>query len=218
MEEVIVVKEAQKNFGQYKVFENINVTFNKSTITGIVGRNGSGKTVLFKSILGFLMLDEGEIIVRGEKVGDDIDIVSNVGTIIESPGFLPNFTGFDNLWLLASINNKLSKEDVKKTIEKVGLDAISKKKVSQYSMGMRQRLGIAQAIMEDPDILILDEPMSGLDTDGVKLIRELLLNLKNQGKTIILASHSSDDINILCDAVYRLQDRRLSKESTINRD
>lgn len=218
MEEVIVVKEAQKNFGQYKVFENINVTFNKSTITGIVGRNGSGKTVLFKSILGFLMLDEGEIIVRGEKVGDDIDIVSNVGTIIESPGFLPNFTGFDNLWLLASINNKLSKEDVKKTIEKVGLDAISKKKVSQYSMGMRQRLGIAQAIMEDPDILILDEPMSGLDTDGVKLIRELLLNLKNQGKTIILASHSSDDINILCDAVYRLQDGRLSKESTINRE
>lgn len=218
MEEVIVVKEAQKNFGQYKVFENINVTFNKSTITGIVGRNGSGKTVLFKSILGFLMLDEGEIIVRGEKVGDDIDIVSNVGTIIESPGFLPNFTGFDNLWLLASINNKLSKEDVKKTIEKVGLDATSKKKVSQYSMGMRQRLGIAQAIMEDPDILILDEPMSGLDTDGVKLIRELLLNLKNQGKTIILASHSSEDINILCDAVYRLQDGRLSKESTINRD
>lgn len=218
MEEVIVVKEAQKNFGQYKVFENINVTFNKSTITGIVGRNGSGKTVLFKSILGFLMLDEGEIIVRGEKVGDDIDIVSNVGTIIESPGFLPNFTGFDNLWLLASINNKLSKEDVKKTIEKVGLDATSKKKVSQYSMGMRQRLGIAQAIMEDPDILILDEPMSGLDTDGVKLIRELLLNLKNQGKTIILASHSSEDINILCDAVYRLQDGRLSKESTINRE
>lgn len=209
---MIAVKDGQKSFGEHRVFDKVNLTINKGSIVGIVGRNGSGKTVLFKSILGLLMLDKGEIIVRGQVIGRDIGIVDNVGTIIESPGFLPNFTGFENLWLLASIKNILNKEDVKEVIDKVGLDPESKKKVSQYSMGMRQRLGLAQAIMENPDILILDEPMSGLDSEGVESIRNLLLTLKNQGKTIILASHSSEDIEILCDDVYRMQDGQLLKE------
>lgn len=212
MEEIMSVRDGRKNFGEFTIFSNVNLSIQKGSIVGIIGRNGSGKTVLFKSMLGLLMLDEGEISVRGNIVGRDIGIVNNVGSIIEAPGFLPNFSGFENLWILASIHKILTKEEVEEVIEKVGLDPKSKKRVSQYSMGMRQRLGIAQAIMEDPDILILDEPMSGLDSEGVVLIRQLLLSLKEEGKTIILASHSAEDIEILCDEVYRIQDGQLTRE------
>ena len=142
--------------------------------------------------------------VSGKVIGKDADIPDNVGLIIETPGFLPNYSGFKNLKLLACIKRKIDDKKIMETMERVGLDPKSKKHVNKYSLGMRQRLGIAQAIMEDPDILVLDEPMNGLDNEGVEEMRELFLNLRNEGKTILLASHNKGDIEYLCDTVREM--------------
>lgn len=201
---MIVLDSVSKSFKEQVALNKISATFEKGKIYGIIGRNGSGKTVLFKCICGFMNYDAGTITVNKQIIGKDIDIPDNVGIIIENPGFLPNYSGFKNLCLLACINNKISKEKIKVTIKKVGLDPDSKKHVSKYSLGMRQRLGIAQAIMEDPEILILDEPMNGLDNSGVKDIRNIIKGLREEGKTILLASHNSEDIKELCDTVYEM--------------
>ncbi len=137
-------------------------------------------------------------------IGKDVDIPSNVGVIIETPGFLPNYSGYNNLKFLAKIRNKIGKDEIRTAIKSVGLDPDDKKHVGKYSLGMRQRLGLAQAIMEDPEMLILDEPMNGLDKDGVKDMRQYLLDLKEQGKTILIASHSAEDIDVLCDTVCEM--------------
>ena len=178
--------------------------FEKGKIYGLVGRNGSGKTVLLKSICGFLPLTSGTIKVEGKVIGKDIEVPENIGIIIEEPGFLPQYSAKKNLKLLALLRNQISDAEIEGTLEKVGLDPKSKKKVGKFSMGMRQRLGIAQAIMENPRILILDEPTNGLDEVGVKEIRKLLLDLKNEERTIIIASHNAEDISTLCDQVYEM--------------
>ena len=203
-ENIITVENAVKKFKETTALNDVTINFEKGKIHGIIGRNGSGKTVLFKCICGFMQLTSGKIAVDGKIIGKDTDVPKNVGAIIEAPGFLPNYSGFRNLKLLAVINKKINDEKIKETMKIVGLDPESKKRVSKYSLGMRQRLGIAQAIMENPDILILDEPMNGLDNKGVEDIRKLLLNLKDEGKTIILASHSSEDIELLCDTVHEM--------------
>lgn len=176
----------------------------KGQIHGIVGRNGSGKTVLFKCICGLMHPEEGVIFVNGKRVGRDVDMPEDIGAIIEAPGFLPNYSGYKNLRFLANIRRKIGKEEILNVLKTVGLDPESRKHVGKYSLGMRQRLGIAQAIMEDPEILILDEPMNGLDNAGVQDIRALLLELKAQGKTILLASHNHEDIAALCDTVHEM--------------
>lgn len=203
-EYIISVKDATKDFKETRALDKVSVNFEKGKIHGIVGRNGSGKTVLMKSICGFMPLTSGIIYVNGKEIGKDIDVPQDVGIIIEAPGFLPNYNGYRNLELLASIQNKIKKEEIKLAIDKVGLDSKSKKWVGKYSLGMRQRLGIAQAIMENPSLLILDEPMNGLDKHGVADIRKLLLQLKEEGKTILLASHSTEDIDLLCDTVCEM--------------
>lgn len=201
---VIEVKNVVKKWENNTVLKSVELEVNNSEIVGIIGHNGSGKTVLMKCICGFITPDSGEITISGKRVGKDIDIPKNIGLIIETPGFLPNFSGFSNLWQLAKIRGKISKDDVRTIMKKVGLDPGEKKHVGKYSLGMRQRLGIAQAIMENPDILILDEPMNGLDKDGVADMRELFLQLKADGKTIIVASHNSVDIDVLCDRVFEI--------------
>lgn len=201
---VIEVKNVVKRWGNNTVLKSVNLDVERSEIVGIIGHNGSGKTVLMKCICGFITPDSGGITVSGKRVGKDIDIPKNIGLIIEAPGFLPNFSGFGNLWQLAKIRGKISKDEIRGVIKKVGLDPNEKKHVGKYSLGMRQRLGIAQAIMEDPDILILDEPMNGLDKNGVEDMRELLLQLKNDGKAIIIASHNSMDIDVLCNRVFQI--------------
>jgi len=208
---VIEVKNITKKWGNNTVLKSVNLTADCSEIIGIIGHNGCGKTVMMKCICGFISPDNGEIIVSGKRIGKDIDIPKNIGLIIETPGFLPNFSGFSNLWQLAKIRNKISKDDVRKVMKTVGLDPNEKKHVGKYSLGMRQRLGLAQAIMENPDILILDEPMNGLDKDGVSDMRQYLLDLKAQGKTIIIASHSAEDIDVLCDTVYEMDKGVLTK-------
>ena len=208
---VIEMKSVVKRWGNNTVLKSVDLEVNSSEIVGIIGHNGSGKTVLMKCICGFITPDSGEITVSGKRVGKDVDIPKNIGLIIESPGFLPNFSGFSNLWQLAKIRGKISKEEVRQVIEKVGLNPDEKKHVGKYSLGMKQRLGIAQAIMENPDILILDEPMNGLDKNGVEDMRKLFLQLKENGKTIIVASHNSMDIDVLCDTVYEINNGILTK-------
>ena len=177
---------------KYVLLKDINYSFTKGKVYGLKGRNGSGKTLLMKCICGFMTPNHGDIIVDGKKIGPDVDFPKNTGIIIESPGFIPYYTAFQNLKLLADIRGNISKERIHKCLEIVGLDPNNKKSVNKYSLGMKQRLGIAQAIMEDPDLLILDEPFNGLDSDGVKEIQDYLLKLKEQGKTIILTSRSEE--------------------------
>lgn len=210
MENIIEVDNLSKAFGRQTVLENVSASFAKGLIHGVIGRNGSGKSVFFKCILGLMPFDQGEIRVRSLRVGKDIDVPKDVGMLIEAPGFLPNYSAYANLRILARVSKKAGKGQILKALETVGLDARSRKWVHKYSMGMRQRLGIAQAIMENPDLLILDEPMNGLDNAGVSDMRQLLLRLKAQGKTILLASHSKEDVAALCDAVYEIDAGRLT--------
>ena len=203
METCIEVQNVVKRFRDQVVLKNVSISFEKGKIHGIVGRNGSGKTVLFKCICGLMHPEEGVILVNGKRVGRDVDMPEDIGAIIEAPGFLPNYSGYKNLRFLANIRRKIGKEEILNVL-KTGLDPESRKHVGKYSLGMRQRLGIAQAIMEDPEILILDEPMNGLDNAGVQDIRALLLELKAQGKTILLASHNHEDIAALCDTVHEM--------------
>jgi len=211
--DIIKIEGLIKRFKETTAVNNVSISFEKNKIHGIIGRNGSGKTVLFKCICGLMYPDAGIVTVRGKRVGKDVDIPKDIGSIIEAPGFLPNYSGIKNLQFLAGINRKINKDQIKQSLIMVGLDPESKKHVGKYSLGMRQRLGIAQAIMEDPDILVFDEPMNGLDRDGVKEIRDLLLDLKQKGTTILLASHNKEDIDLLCDTVHEMH-KGLIKEVT----
>ena len=208
--ELIKVTDAVKKFKEVCVLDHVDITFMSGEITGIVGRNGSGKTVLLKCIIGLYPLTEGSIRVSGKEIGKDADFASDTGFIIESPGFLSNVSGYRNLRYLASINRKIGDETVRDVIRKVGLDPDSKKHVGNYSMGMKQRLGIAQALMEDPKILIFDEPMNGLDNEGVREMRQLFVRLaKEEGKTILVTSHNHEDIESMCSVVYEMDHGRI---------
>lgn len=200
----VSVQNVSKDFGQERVLKSVSRDFEAGRIHGIVGNNGSGKTVLMKCICGFLLPTEGKVIVNGKHVGRDVDFPPDLGIIIETPGFLPNMTGVKNLEILASLNKKIGLAEIADTIRRVGLDPHMKKPVGKYSLGMRQRLGIAQAIMENPNLLILDEPLNGLDKHGVREMRDLIKGLKADGKTILLASHNQGDIDELCDTVCEM--------------
>lgn len=200
----IQVNDIVLRFKKDILLDHVSYQCEQGKIHGIVGRNGSGKTLLMKCICGFIRPNEGHIYVRDKEIGKDIDFTPDTGIIIETPGFIPYYSGYRNLKVLAAINNRISRKDIENAMYQVGLDPTMKKRVATYSLGMRQRLGIAQAIMEDPSLIILDEPFNGLDKHGVAEIRELLLDLKAAGKTILLASHNDEDIRILCDHVYEM--------------
>ena len=208
---MIKVENVSLKIKKDTILRDINVEFERGKIHGIIGRNGSGKTMLMKCICGFIRPTVGEITVAGKRIGADCDFPESVGVIIETPEFIPYYSGFKNLKLLADIRHKITDEDIRKSIELVGLDPKLKKSVKKYSLGMRQRLGLAQAVMENPDLLILDEPMNGLDKDGVGEMRKYLLNWKEQGKTIQIASHSAEDIDVLCDSVVEMDKGRMER-------
>lgn len=203
----IIVRNVTKKFGNVTVLDNVSLQVKKGTICGIIGRNGSGKTVLFKCICGLLQINEGSILVDKKEIG----------AIIEEPGFLKQYSGKQNLRLLASMSGK-ENIDIEKVLKTVGLEHAGRKKVGKYSMGMRQRLGIAQAIMEKPEILILDEPMNGLDKHGVKEIREVLLQMKEENRVILLSSHNPKDIDYLCDVVFEMDDGYLQEMNDAKED
>ncbi len=211
MDNMISVDKLTKKFGSTVVLKEISISFESGKIHGIIGRNGSGKTVFMKCICGLTPMTGGNVIVNGKKIGVDCEIIPNAGVIIETPGFLNNLSGYSNLKNLSSLTGKIGKAEICSAISRVGLNPNDKKHVGKYSLGMRQRLGLAQAIMENPDILILDEPMNGLDKDGVADMRKYLLDLKEQGKTILIASHSAEDIDVLCDTVYEMDKGKLEK-------
>lgn len=200
----IILNELTKTFGQVPAVEHVSLVWRSGKIHGLVGRNGSGKTVLLKCVCGLMLPTSGSVTLGGKPVDGRQRLPVKVGAIIEQPGFLPNCSAYKNLSLLASINGVIGKTEITNSIRTVGLDPLSRKHVGKYSMGMRQRLGIAQAIMEDPDVLIFDEPMNGLDNAGVIEMRQLFMHLREIGKTIVLASHNPLDIEALCDTVCEL--------------
>ncbi len=198
----IHVRNVVKSFGEHRVLQNVSVDIPAGQITGIIGRNGSGKTVLLKCIIGLMRPDSGEIIVGGIRVGQDADFAPDLGFIIETPGFIGSRTGFQNLKYLALISGRADDDAIRSSITRVGLNPSDRKKVANYSLGMRQRLGIAQAIMENNDILIFDEPMNSLDSACVEEMRQLFLMLAAEGKTIIITSHNMEDVRLLCHQTY----------------
>lgn len=182
MEYIIEASDVVKKFKDVTVLDHVTLKVEKGTICGLAGRNGSGKTVLMKVICGFILPDSGEVLVDGKKIGKDCDFPRDTGVIIENPGFSQYISGMKNLQNLASINKKVSKDEIVKVMELVGLNAQDRKWVSKYSLGMRQRLGIAQAIMEGQSVLILDEPMNGLDQEGDGRYAEAFFEIKRTGK------------------------------------
>ena len=202
---LIELKQVSKSYKGVVLFENTNLSIEEGKIYGLIGANGSGKSVLFKMMCGFIFPDQGSVTVRGEELGKKNRFPQNFGVIIDRPGYLGNKTGFENLKYLAMIKDKISDEQIKETMIKVGLQPTVKQKVKNYSLGMKQKLALTQAIMEDQEVLLLDEPFNALDIDSVENIRELLLSLKKEGKTIVLTSHNQEDIDILSDHIFRVR-------------
>ncbi|WP_020008120.1 ABC transporter ATP-binding protein [Salinicoccus albus] len=206
---LIELKSVHKSYKGMVLFEDTDLSIEKGKIYGLVGPNGSGKSVLFKMICGFVFPDQGSVTVRGEQLGKKNRFPQNFGIIIDRPGYLANKTGFENLKYLSMIKEKIADKQIKEAMIAVGLQPTAEQKVKNYSLGMKQKLALAQAIMEDQDILILDEPFNALDIDSTERMRNLIFTLKEQGKTIIFTSHNQEDIDILSDHVFRVRNFNL---------
>lgn len=202
---LVEMQDIQKAYQGNVVLEGIDLEIHEGEIAGLIGTNGSGKSVLMQIIAGLVRPDKGRCIVAGKVVGKDIEYPSDIGILINGPSFIPYFSAVQNLRLLAAYKNNLSRSEIDDVIKRVGLDPKEKKTVGKYSTGMKARLGIAQAIMENPCLLLLDEPFNGLDPVGVQDMYSVLRSLKDAGKTIILTSHIKDDIEALCDSVYQME-------------
>lgn len=203
--EKIILSHVGKQFSKNRILKDVNMELISGNIYGLIGPNGSGKTMILKMIAGLIWVTEGEILLDGKKIGKDLDFPPSLGLLIENPGFLSSYTGYENLWYIAKIRNCITKEDILKAMKEVGIFYAANQKVGKYSLGMKQRLGTAQAIMENPEVILLDEPMNGLDQQGIKEIRKLLLQLKEQKKLILLASHAKEDIQTLCDRIFQVE-------------
>jgi ABC-2 type transport system ATP-binding protein len=207
---MIVLENLTKKFKDNVIFENVNLKLEKGKIYGFVGGNGSGKTALFKMISGFMLPTSGKVIVNGKQIGKDRDFPESCGIILEIPGFVNNLSGYKNLKILADIKGIITDEKIKEYMTYFQLDMYDKKKVKNYSLGMKQKLGLIQALMEDPTILILDEPMNSLDENTVLKVRELLKKIKDE-KIIILSSHIKEDIDSLCDEIYQVKNNSITR-------
>jgi ABC-2 type transport system ATP-binding protein len=206
---IIDAHDIHKRFGDKQVLSGLDFQLPAGQIYAICGRNGSGKSVFLRILTGLMFPNDGEVTVFGQQIGPEVEFPSHTGALIDHPGFLLNESGRRNLVLLAKISGKATPENIDETLSFVGLDPGDRKPFKTYSVGMRQRLGLAQAIMEDPDLLILDEPTAGLDFDGQREIYEYLIELRKQGKTILITSHSQGEIKLLCDKAFLLQDGKL---------
>lgn len=213
---IIKVTNLSKKIKNHEILKDVNLEINEPGIYGFIGRNGSGKSVFFKTLVGLMVPSSGTINILGEAI-EKGKFPKDLGALLDTSGFLKQYSGYRNLKILASILNKISDKEIKHVLDLVGLDSNDMRPVSKYSLGMKQRLGIAQAIMENPKLLILDEPMNALDESGVEDIRKILLDLKNQGVTILLASHNSEDIQLLCDAVYKVEKGELHLDSQLQK-
>ena len=201
----IIVKNIDKNIKGNQVLDNISIEMRAGNIYGIYGRNGSGKTMLMRALLGLIHVDSGEIMIDGQKIGQDIDFPENVGAIIKNPGFFAHATGYENLKLLADIRKKICDDEIRNAMQMVGLNDRDKRTVSKYSLGMKQKLAIAQAIMEKPDLLVLDEPTNALDEESVNQFRDIIKEFARRGTLVLLASHNRDDIETLSDVQIKME-------------
>ena len=200
----IEIKNVTKKIDKEMVLNDISLSLNSGTIYGLVGRNGSGKSMLLKTICGFVKPDKGYVIVNGEDIYKNNTFPKNTAALIERPNYLPELTGFENLKMLASINKKIDDTEILNTLKKVNLLDEKDKKFKKYSLGMKQKLGIAQVLMENPDIMILDEPFNGLEEESANKIRKILLEEKQKGKLIIIATHIKEDIDELCNVIFHI--------------
>ena len=208
----IEINNYTKKIKKRTVLDNINLTFDKGKIYGLVGKNGCGKTMLLRGICGFITASQGEIIINNIKVGNG-KFAPSFGTVIENTELYNNLTAFENLSLLSLFSkNRVDKEVINYWIKRFGLEPTSKKKYGEFSLGMRQRLSLAQAFMERPELIVLDEPTNALDEKGIKEFHEIALEAKNDGATIIIASHSKEDIDILCDKIFCMENGKITKE------
>lgn len=208
---IVEIQNVSKEIKGKPILTDVNMTLKGGNIYGLFGRNGSGKTMLFRTIAGLIKATKGQVVVDGEVLHKDISFPRSVGVIIESPGFWNHYTGFENLKTLAGIKDEISDDDIRQTIDRVGLNPDDARTFSKYSLGMKQRLAIAQAIMEKPDLLILDEPTNALDEEGIGQVRDILMEEKERGACIIIASHNKEDIDILADERYQIADGKLKR-------
>ena len=205
----IEVTNFTKTIGRTNVLENITVTLQSGHIYGVVGKNGSGKTMFLRMLSGLILPTKGEVKVDGKVLGKDLSFPDQLGILLEKPSFLSHLTGYENLKMLAKIRNRASNEDIQSYMELFDLDWRSKKKVKHYSLGMKQKLGIIQAMMEDQQIIILDEPFNALDEASVETLRQVLRKLKAEKKLIVMTSHNKEDIQLLCDYTLTLSAGRM---------
>lgn len=203
---MIQINDLHFSSREKEILKGISVSFERGKIHGIVGDNGCGKTIFFKCICGILKASSGEIVIDGGKLGEKMEFYDDMGFLIDGPGYIPYYSGYKNLLLLAAIKNRIKKEDVKNAIDQVGLNPDDKRPVRKYSLGMKQRLGLAQAFMENPALIIVDEPMNSLDRSGVQIMRNILLQKKSEGATVLISSHNEEDIRVLCDDIYEMDD------------
>lgn len=202
-----------RKIGYEMVIDNVNIQFESGHIYGLRGKNGSGKTMLMRAICGLIHLGEGEIWLDDKLLGKDMEFPESVGALLENPGFMENDTAMRNLMTLAEIRNEIGEEEIKNTMEALGLDPYSKKKVKKYSLGMKQKLGIVAAIMEHPKLILLDEPTNALDTESIGKLNVLLQEeMKEYQPIIIIASHDRDELSMLCDTIYKVEKGRVTLE------
>lgn len=209
---IIQVENVNKQIKGNQILNNINLIIQEGESCGIVGQNASGKSMLFKAICGLLRVDSGSIVVCGQNIARGGCFPPNTGVLIEHPGFLPQFSGYKNLKLLAEIQDIIDDKRIFETMECVGLDSKDKRPYRKYSLGMKQKLGIAQALMEHPRLLILDEPMNNLDIESVQRMRTILSDLVSSGITLLITSHNKEDIEVLCTNLYFMDRGVLTKD------
>ena len=207
----IEVHEYEKVISSNKLLSNINMSLSSGNIYGFQGKNGSGKTMLMRAISGLILPTSGYVEVDGKRIGKDIDFPQDIGVLIENPGFIGSYSGFKNLKLLASLKNKVNDEQICKLMKQLALDPNDEKKYRKYSLGMKQKLGIIAAIMEEPEIIILDEPFNALDEKSCEIVNEMLFKIKANNKIIIIAYHDKEELFKIADVVYVIENGEVKK-------
>ncbi len=208
----LLVNDVSKSIGGKAVLSNVSLCLESGNVYGFSGRNGSGKTMLFRALSGLMKTDSGTVVWNGRTVGKDFSVLPGLGIVLENAALFPDLTGMQNLMYLAGLTRRIGRREIEGAMARAGLDPADKRAYRKYSLGMKQRLAVAQAVMEKPDVLMLDEPTNGLDDAGVEKIRQIILKEKERGALILLASHNKEDMALLADTLYRMENGRVAAQ------